>query len=198
MLLKEQTRDLATNQGLYTRTERTPLERAVVVPGTMPGTTIAVPGAKFAFVTTERTFFYEGLTTDPADFKKSSAARLRHDDAGNLTKFDDLGDDDPAVPDDDVHYVIGYQLVFEPPAEVTFPRPNSVVARDAGQNILRHRFAQYGSRGEMLSTGDNLFGGKDPVTGQTYVINQSPNPTSVSRTTPSATSRPRRLRTATR
>ena len=109
----------------------------------------------------------------------------------------DLGDDDPAVgTTDDIHYAITYQCITDPATGATFPRPQNVFAcsvpvtavaappcsvpvTPAGTlacplaNTLRHRTAFYGPRGELLTLIDDHFGGKDPATGNPYVINQT-------------------------
>jgi len=103
----------------------------------------------------------------------------------------DLGDDDPAAGTDDVHCAIAYQFIIDPATGATFPRPKDVSACNiavsplppvktpppqptcSSANTLRHRGAFFGSKGELRTLTDDHFGGKDPATGNPYVINQT-------------------------
>ena len=139
-----------------------------------PRPVTGTPGALFPALTSERTFFYEGLTNSENAFVKATTLTYDYDGQGNRTKFDDLGDDDPAVTSDDLHYAIGYQLLNDPidtGSGAKLARANDVRVRDAGGNLLRGADGRRcGSRGEMQSQTDLCSAGKDPTTGQPYTI----------------------------
>ena len=177
-LLVEEIRDAAMAGGpkLFRRTENTYVQRDV-----FPGTDPALFPSKFSALVTERTSFYEeGL--DAAI--RSTATKHDYDGNGNPVKMSDLGDDDTAVGSDDIHYSIRYQDITDPATGAKFPRPKEVVACSMpvdltaqqpcqNANILRRRFAFYGPQGELRTLTDDHFGGKDPATGNPYLINQT-------------------------
>jgi RHS repeat-associated protein len=166
LLLTETTHDSSTGTPrLFRKTTRTFDPRLVAV----------APGAVFPALTREQTFFYEGLTNDENAPIKTTTLGYDYDDQGNRTKFDDLGDDAPAVTSDDLHYSIGFQLIPDPidsASGARLVRANDLLVRDAAGNLLRERVGVYGPRGEMQQMSDKLFGGKHPTTGTPYTFGE--------------------------
>jgi RHS repeat-associated protein len=181
-LLDEQIRDTVLTGGpkLFRRTSNHYDQRQVF---------LGSDASKFSALVTQKTSFYEALTNDPEAPVRSTTIAHDYDETGNPIVMSDLGDDDLAVGGDDIHYAIAYQSITDPATGKTFPRPKDVFACSAaptktttnGQttasclaaNVLRHRFAFYGTHGEMLTLTDDHFGGKDPATGNPYVSGQT-------------------------
>jgi RHS repeat-associated protein len=109
---------------------------------------------------TEVTSFYEGQTSNEASPGKTWTVTHDYDGNGNITSMVDTGD---VGTGDDVSYTITYQPDIITSGHIF--RANFIEARDASNNVLRHRTAVYESHGAMQTMTDLLAGGTSADTG---------------------------------
>jgi len=124
-------------------------------------------GSKFPALVAESTFYYEGTTSNEAGYQKSTRMEFDYDSFGNVTVFDDFGDEGSA---DETFGSIGYYK------DLTsyIMKPDILQVLDSSSNILRKRIGTFDAKGHMTKLESILIGGKDPATGALYTGTTNP------------------------
>lgn len=119
------------------------------------------PGSFFPARVDETVFFYEGTTTNPDAYRKSTRRTFAYDRLGNITRYEDFADEGP---EDNAIALIEYDMN---PALFVI-RPAHIEVTDYQGKMLRERHGFYTSLGDLERLEQILTGGRDPATGKEY------------------------------